>query len=413
MQTPNQSVQSADFDVAAFKAQFPALADPALHYLDNAATSQVPEAVLGRLHRFETSERANVHGGLHRLARAAFSAYEGARAEVAQFINAYRPEEVVFTYGTTSSINLVAHSYGALLGGGDEVVVSVLEHHSNLLPWQQLAQRRGVVLRVLPITPDGCLDLERLTDLVTDRCCLIALTHCSNVTGALTSVGPIVEAARGVGAKVLLDGAQRIPHGPVDVQALGVDFYAFSGHKMFGPTGIGVLWGKLDLLEAMPPFLVGGQMIERVSLTESTFAGPPRRFEAGTPPIAGAVGLGAAVAWLGRQDWPAMAAHEMRLAGRLLDGLAAIRGLRVVGPVDLEKRRGVVSFHVDGIDVRDICRALDQRGVALRCGHHCAQPLMQALGIEATVRASFAPYNDDSDVDALVIGLADGLGRLR
>lgn len=401
--------QTFDLDVARLKGQFPALDRPGLHYLDNAATSQMPEAVLTRLRRFETEERANVHGGVHRLARAASAAYEGARGTVARFINAAALQEVVFTCGATSSINLAAQSYGELLNAGDEVVISVLEHHSNILPWQSLTRRRGVVLRVLPVTPDGRLDLDQLESVVTDRCRLIALTHCSNVTGALTEVDRVVEAARGVGAKVLLDGAQHVPHGPIDVQALGIDFYAFSGHKMFGPTGIGILWGRRTLLEEMPPFMVGGQMIRRVTLNEASFVGPPRRFEAGTPPIAGAVGLGAAVDWMAAQDWVAISAHGLRLTGRLLDGLAAFPRVRIVGPQSLELRRGVVSFHVAGLDTQEICRALDRRGVALRCGHHCAQPLMDAFGLDGTVRASLAPYNDDADVDALLEGLGASL----
>jgi cysteine desulfurase/selenocysteine lyase len=397
------------FDAAAFKAQFPALCDPSLSYLDNAATSQLPQHVLDRLNGFETRERANVHGGVHRLARAALAAYEGARATLARYINAQRPEEVVFTYGATSSINLAAHSFGELLQHGDEVVLSVLEHHSNLLPWQQLAKRRGVVLRFIPVTPEGRMDLGQLDRLVTQKCRLVAVTHCSNVTGTLTDVAPIVQAARAVGARVLLDGAQRVPHGPIDVQALGVDFYALSGHKMFAPTGIGALWARLELLEAMPPFMVGGQMIREVTLEDSSFADPPRKFEAGTPPIeagtppiAGAIGLGAAAAWLGRQDWPAITANELRLTGRMLDGLARTPGARLVGPPGLDQRRGVVSFQLEGHDTETICRLMDRHGVALRSGHHCAQPLLRALGIDSTARASLAPYNTDEDVDAFL-----------
>jgi len=400
------------FDAAQFKLQFPVLRDPTLHYLDNAATSHMPETVLARLNRFETTERANVHGGVHRLAQAALAAYENARADVARYVNAPRPEEIVFTYGATSSINLVAHAFGELLREGNEVVLSVLEHHSNLLPWQLLARRRGVILKFIPMTPDGRMDVERLDAVVTGKCRLIAVTHCSNVTGSLTNVEPIVRAARAVGAKVLLDGAQRVPHGPLDVQALGADFYAFSGHKMFGPTGIGALWARLELLDAMPPFLVGGQMVRQVTLEDSSFADPPRKFEAGTPPIAGAIGLGAATHWLGRQEWPAITAHEMRLTARLLDGLSGFRGVRVIGPQGLHQRRGVVSFHIDGYDTTTICRAMDRHGVALRCGHHCAQPLMQAFGIEAAARASLAPYNTDQDIDAFLEAMDQAIGRV-
>ncbi len=395
------------FDVELFKGQFPILADPGLHYLDNAATAQVPEAVLSALARFETTQRANVHGGVHRLAVAAVGAYESAREAMARYLNAYDTREVIFTYGATSALNLVAESFGESLAEGDEVVLSILEHHSNILPWQKLAARRGVVLQWLPITPDGRLDLSALERVVTDHCRLISVTQGSNVTGAVTEVGRIVEAARSVGAKVVIDGAQRAPHGPVDVQALGIDFYACSGHKMYGPTGIGVLWGRLELLEDMPPFLRGGQMIERVTLDTASFAPPPRRFEAGTPPIAGAVGLGAAARLLLAQDWAAVERHERRLTQALLTGLTAIRGARVIGPLDLHRRGSVVSFEMAGLDAQDICRRLDEIGVALRCGHHCAQPLLRSFGLSGVARASIAPYNTERDIEVLLGGLEE------
>jgi len=398
------------FDAAALKRQVPALADPGLHYLDNAATAQMPEVVLQALRRFEIEARANVHEGLHRRARAATAAFDAARASVARFLNAGSDDEVVFTYGATSSINLLAHSFGELLRPGDEILVSVLEHHSNLVPWQQLAARRGLMLRVLPMTPDGRLDLACLPSLLTERCRLVALTHASNVTGAVTNVGRVVAAARAVGAKVLLDGAQRAPHGPLDLQALGVDFYAFSGHKTYGPTGVGVLWGRRDLLAAMPPFMTGGQMIDTVSTTTATFRPPPRRFEAGTPPIAQAIGLAAALDWMRDLDWRAVDVHEARLTGRLLAGLAALPGVRVLGPTDARARLGVVAFTIEGLDAADICRALDARGIALRGGHHCAQPLMHAFGVRGAARASIAPYTLDADIDALLDGL-EGLIR--
>ncbi|HWM46688.1 MAG TPA: cysteine desulfurase [Xanthobacteraceae bacterium] len=395
------------FDAAALKRQVPGLADPGLHYLDNAATGQMPEVVLEALRRFEIEARANVHEGLHRRARAATAAFDAARASVARFLNA-GSDEVVFTYGATSSINLVAHAFGELLSAGDEILVSVLEHHSNLVPWQQLAARRGLMLRVLPMTPDGRLDLACLPSLLTERCRLVALTHASNVTGAVTNVGRVVAAAHALGAKVLLDGAQRAPHGPLDLHALGVDFYAFSGHKTYGPTGVGVLWGRRDLLAAMPPFMTGGQMIDTVTTTTATFRPPPRRFEAGTPPIAQAIGLAAALDWMRELDWRAVEIHEARLTGRLLAGLAALPGVRVLGPTDARARLGVVTFTIEGLDAADICRALDGRGVALRGGHHCAQPLMQAFGVTGAARASIAPYTLDADIDALL----DGLERL-
>lgn len=274
--TPHQA-----FDAIALKREFPSLADSRLHYLDSAATAQMPDAVLSALRRFELEARANVHEGMHRLARAATHAYDEARARVARFVHAYSADEIAFTYGATSAINLLAYSLGRLLQPGDEILLSVLEHHSNLVPWQELAERRGVILRHLPATPDGRLDLDWLESEVSERCRLVALTHCSNVTGALTDVARVVAAARNVGAKVMLDGAQRAPHGPLDVRSLGVDFYVFSGHKTYGPTGIGVLWGRRELLEALPPFLTGGRMIDEVTLTSASFRAPPRRFEAG------------------------------------------------------------------------------------------------------------------------------------
>jgi cysteine desulfurase/selenocysteine lyase len=395
------------FDAAAIKREFPGLADSRLHYLDNAATAQMPEVVLGALRRFEVEARANVHEGVHRLARAATAAYDEARNRVARFLHAYSAEEILFTYGATSSINLVAFSFGALLEPGDEILLSVLEHHSNLVPWQKLAERRGVVLRFLPMTGDGRLDLDWLDSELTERCRLVALTHCSNVTGAITDVARVVAAARGVGAKVMLDGAQRAPHGPVDVRRLGVDFYAFSGHKTYGPTGIGVLWGRRELLAAMPPFMTGGQMIDQVTLTDASFRAPPRRFEAGTPPIAAAVGLGAAVDFMQALDWRAIQSHELRLTRCLLDGLAAMRGVRVLGPVDTHDRRGVVSFAVEGFSAEEVCRHLDSHGVALRGGYHCAQPLLRAFGVDGAARASLAPYSLDGDIDALFAGLED------
>jgi len=395
------------FDASSLKLEFPGLVDPGLHYLDSAATAQMPEVVLNALRRFEVEARANVHEGMHRRARAATDAYREARARVARFLHANSDQEIIFTYGTTSSINLLAHSFGRLLEPGDEILLSVLEHHSNLVPWQELANRRGVVLRFLPMTPEGRLDLGCLSAELTDRCRLVALTHCSNVTGALTDVPRIVAAARAVGAKVMLDGAQAAPHGPLDVSKLDVDFYAFSGHKTYGPTGIGVLWGRGELLERMPPFMTGGQMIEEVTLTMATFRPPPRRFEAGTPPIGAAIGLGTALDWMQALDWDAVRAHELRLTSRLIDGLAATAGVRVLGPVDTRDRRGVVAFAIAGISAEEICRFLDSKGVALRGGYHCAQPLLRAFGVEGAARASLAPYSVDADVEALLEGVED------
>ena len=403
--------ESDEFNAAAVKREFPGLVDFRLHYLDNAATAQMPEVVLSAMRQFELEARANVQEVVHRLGRAATAAYDLARQRVGRFLHAYSVDEIVFTYGTTSSINLMTFSLGDSFRPVDEILLSVLEHHSNLVPWQKLAERRGVVLRFLPVSPDGRLELDALQRELTDRCRLVALTHCSNVTGAMTDVSRVVVAARAVGAKVMLDGAQRAPHGPIDVRELGIDFYAFSGHKTYGPTGIGVLWGRREWLTDMPPFMTGGQMIDRVSLRHASFRSPPRRFEAGTPPIAAAIGLGAALDFMQGLDWQAVQSHELRLTRRLLDGLAVLKGVRVIGPIDVRDRRGVVSFAVEGFSAEEVCRHMDERGVALRGGYHCAQPLFSALGIDGAARASLAPYSLDGDVDALLDGLEELISR--
>lgn len=398
---------SGRFDPAILKQEFPGLADPRLHYLDSAATAQMPAVVLHAMHRFEVEARANVHERLHARARAATDAYYQARARIARFLHANSDQEVVFTYGTTSSINLVARTFGYWLKPGDEIMLSILEHHSNLVPWITLAEQRGIILRFLPMTSEGRLDLDRLDSVLTDRCRLVALTHCSNVTGAVTDVARIVARARAVGARIMLDGAQRAPHGPLDVRELEVDFYAFSGHKSYGPTGIGVLWGRYELLDAMAPFMTGGQMVEEVTMTKAVFRSPPRRFEAGTPPIGAAIGLGVALDWMETFDWPAIWDHERRLTRRLIDGLAAIAGVWVLGPNGTHDRRGVVSFVIEGASAEEICRFVDERGVALRGGHHCAQPLLRAFGVEGAARASLAPYSIDADIDALLNAVED------
>lgn len=405
------------FDIPRLRTEFPILmrppGSPPLHYLDNAATSQMPEAVIDAVAWFDTHSRANVLRGVHQLAERATIAYGEARAAMARYLGVADADEIVFTSGTTGAINLVARSFGETLQAGDEIVVSEIEHHSNLIPWQMLRDRRGIVLRVLPVTEEGRLDLTALERAVTAKCRLIAVTHVSNVTGAVSDVPAIVAAAKAVGAKVLLDGAQRAPHGPVDLPGLGVDFYALSSHKMFGPTGIGVLWARRAILEAMPPLFGGGEMIRTVSLEKATWAAVPHKFEAGTPPITQAVGLGAAVEWLLMLDWPAVSEHEMRLTQLVLDGLSTIKDVRVLGPSGLQGRVGVISFSVEGAHPHDICQILDRRGVALRGGHHCAQPLMERFGVAGTTRASLALYNDDSDVDALIDGLGEAMRVLR
>lgn len=397
------------FDVAAVRAQFPILnqrADglPPLYYLDNGATAQMPEAVLAAIQAHETTARSNVHRSVHRLAEAATRAYEGARQSMARFVGT-AAEEIIFTSGTTAAINLVAHCFGARLQAGDEVLVSVLEHHSNIVPWQMLRERSGIVLKALPATEDGCIDLDRLDDLVTPRTRLIALTHAANVTGAVTDVARVVEAAQSVGAEVLLDGAQMVPHGPLDVTALGVGFYCFSGHKMFGPNGIGVLRGRSDLLADMPPFMGGGEMIAHVSLDRTRYAEPPMRFEAGTPPITPAIGMAAAAEWLTGQDLAGAEAHLAALTAQAIDGLSAMKGISVIGPSGSKARLPVISFTMDPLHPHDVAQILDSHGVAVRGGHHCAQPFMDSRDVAGTVRASLALYNDADDIDALLHGL--------
>jgi cysteine desulfurase/selenocysteine lyase len=406
---------SKTFDVGAIRRQFPIFARPingrALHYLDNGASAQTPQAVIDAVVAYETTSRANVLRGVHALAEAATELYETARADVARFLGAASPEEVIFTGGCTAAINLVAHSYGQRLKAGDEIVVSELEHHSNIVPWYQLAQRSGAKLVGLPVTPDGRIDVGALSKTVTARTRIVALAHVSNVTGALLDVATVVAAAKSVGAVVLLDGAQRAPHGPIDLPALGVDFYAFAGHKAYAPNGIGALWGRRALLDDMPPFMGGGSMIGRVSLQEITWAPSPRRFEAGTPPIGPAIGLGAACRWMMALDWTAVGAHEMGLTQRMMDGLAAIKGTRLIGPAGLQGRFPVISFTLEGVHPHDTAQILDSHGVAVRAGHHCAQPLMDRLDLPGTTRASIAPYNDAGDVDALLEGVGEALRR--
>jgi cysteine desulfurase / selenocysteine lyase len=375
---------------------------PRVAYLDSGATAQTPDIVLDAVRAFETSARANVKRGVHRLAEAATEAYAKARAQVAAYLSV-PAEEIVFTSGCTAAINLVAQSFGALLNPGDEIAVSELEHHSNIVPWHMLAARSGVKVNFLPVDGEGRIVVQTLSP----RTKLVALAHVSNVTGAVLDVPAILAAAKRVGARVLLDGAQRTPHGPVDIPALGVDFYAFSGHKTFAPHGVGALWAKAELLDAMPPFLGGGEMIANVTTQGFTAAKAPAKFEAGTPPISGAIGLGAACEWLGTLDWAEIAAHELRLTGRLLDGLRAIDGVTVIGPQGLQGRAPVVSFDLADAHPHDICQIMDRHGVALRGGHHCAQPLHAKFDLAGTTRASLALYCEDEDIDLFFAGLAE------
>jgi cysteine desulfurase / selenocysteine lyase len=396
-------------DFARLRGDFPALRQHVhgkpLAYLDNAASAQSPHAVHEATAFQQSLNHANVHRGVHVLSERATAAYEGAREKVRRFVNAASVEEIVFTRGTTESINLVAASYGrATLGPGDEILITWMEHHSNIVPWQLACEATGARLVVAPIRDDGGLDLEAFEACLSERTKIVAVAHVSNALGTLNPLERLIAAARRVGAAVLIDGAQAMPHLRVDVRALDCDFYAFSSHKMFGPTGVGVLYGKRALLDAMPPYQGGGDMILTVSFAGSTYNALPYKFEAGTPNITGVVGLGAAVEYLERIDFAALAAHEhalLRDASERL--LAEVPGSTIIGTA--EPKASVLSFVVDGIHAHDLGTVVDREGVAIRTGHHCAMPVMERFGVAATARASFAFYNNRSDVDRLITGL--------
>ena len=398
------------YDVERVRADFPILFQPVhgkpLIYLDSAASSQKPAAVIDALDAYYRTSNANIHRGVYWLSEQATAAYEGAREKVARFINARDTRECIFVRNTTEALNLVAQSWGrANLGPGDTVVLTVLEHHSNIVPWQLIAAERGATLRWIDIDDQGRLRLDDLDRyLATGRVKLVGVTHVANALGTVNSIAEITARAHAAGALVLLDGAQSVPHMPVDVQALDVDFLAFSGHKMLGPMGIGVLWGRRALLEAMPPFLGGGDMIRTVTLEDSTWADLPAKFEAGTPSVADAVGLGAAIDYLGDLGMDAVRAHERELVEYALERLPGVPDLTLYGP-EGEDRGGVISFTLADVHPHDIASILDTEGVAVRAGHHCAQPLMHRLGVDATARASFYVYNTTEDVDRLADSL--------
>lgn len=390
------------------RSQFPALAQEVnghpLVYLDNAATTQKPKAVLDALNHYYRADNANVHRAAHALSGRATRAFEDARETVVRFINAPRSHEVIWTRGTTEAINLVAHSWGmSELKAGDEIILSTLEHHANIVPWQLVAQRTGAVIRVIPLDERGDLDLAAYRAMLGPRTRLVSVAHVSNALGTVNPVKEIVAAAKAAGALTLIDGAQAVAHLEVDVQAIGCDFYAFSGHKLYGPTGIGVLWGRTELLERMPPWQAGGEMIDRVSFSSTTFNTLPFKFEAGTPHIAGAIGLAAAIDFVMEQDRGVLASHEAALSDYLVAGLQQVSGLRLVG--EPGQRAGAVSFLLRDIHPQDAATLLDMQGIALRVGHHCAMPLMESLGIGGTMRASLACYNNRDDVDALLAAL--------
>ena len=376
-----------------------------LVYFDNAATSQKPESVIRAMDDYYRRYNANVHRGVHTLSEEATAAFESAREKVAKFIHAPSARQIIFTRGATESINLVAYTWGrANLKPGDEVLITAMEHHANIVPWQIMQAQLGFTLRHVPITDQGLLDLDALPGLLSERTKLFCFVHASNVVGTINPVRELVAAARAVGAKVLIDGAQSVPHMPVDVQALDADFFAFSSHKMCGPTGMGVLYGKRDLLEAMPPFMGGGDMIREVTLSGSKWNSVPYKFEAGTPAIAEAIGLGAAVDYLQEVGMAWVHAHEREITHYAYDRMAKVEGLRILGPGP-EARGGLIAFTLEGVHPHDISAILDRSGVAVRAGHHCAQPLHDRLGVHASARASFYLYNTLAEVDVLVDAL--------
>jgi len=420
-----------DFDPAVIKKDFPILARQVrngrdLVYLDSAATSQKPATVLDAERSFYENTNAAVHRGVHQLAEEATDAYEAARKKIAHLVGA-KPNDLVFTKNATEAINLVAYAFTNatmlasqgqtltpetgrfLLRPGDEILVTEMEHHANLVPWQQVCAKTGATLRWLPVTDEGLLDLSQLNELVNPRTRVVALVHASNVLGTINPVRQIAERAHQVGAMVLVDACQSVPHIPVDVEDLGADFVTWSAHKMLGPTGLGFLWARGELLAGMPPFITGGSMIEKVTMRESTFAAPPKRFEAGTPMAAQAVGTAAAVDYLSALGLSDVAAHDETLTAYALDKLGSVQGLDIVGPKSPSGRIGAISFVIEGIHPHDVGQVLDDEGIAVRTGHHCAWPLMQRFGVPATTRASFYVYNQLSDVDALV----DGLQRVK
>ncbi|UXR70047.1 cysteine desulfurase [Staphylococcus sp. IVB6246] len=402
-------VADTQLDVKAIIQDFPILEQKVngkrLAYLDSTATSQKPKQVIEALDDYYERYNSNVHRGVHTLGSLATDSYEGARETVRQFIHAQYFEEIVFTRGTTASINLVAHSYGdANIQEGDEIVVTEMEHHANIIPWQQLAKRKGATLKFIPMTEDGELTIEAVKETITDKTKIVAVAHVSNVLGTINDMKAIAEVAHAHGAIISVDGAQSAPHMKIDVQELDVDFYSFSGHKMLGPTGIGVLYGKRQHLQNMEPIEFGGDMIDFVGLYESTWTDLPTKFEAGTPLIAQAIGLKAAIEYIEAIGFDAIHAHEQELTQYAYEQMSQIEGIDIYGPA-VDKRAGVITFNMDDVHPHDVATALDTEGVAVRAGHHCAQPLMKWLNVSSTARASFHIYNTKEDVDQLIEGL--------
>lgn len=411
--TPN-TVAKVDF--ASIRSDFPLLQGSMngqpLVFLDSAASSQKPQIVLDALEQYYETQNANVHRGVYQLSQQATDAYEAGRRAVQRFINAEHEHEIILVRGTTEAINLVASSYGRkFLEEEDEILISAMEHHSNIVPWQMIAEQTGAVLKVIPVNDQGELIMEEFDQLLTEKTKIVAIVHVSNSLGTINPVEEIIEKAHALNVPVLVDGAQAIPHMKVDVQALDADFYVFSAHKLFGPTGIGILYGKEDLLNAMPPYQGGGEMIDRVTFEKTTYNHLPHKFEAGTPDISGSVGLGAAIEYVEKIGHEAIARYEQELLGYATDQLKAIEGIRIIG--EAENKASVISFLLDGTHPYDVGTILDKLGVAVRTGHHCTQPLMDRYGIPGTIRASFSFYNNKEDIDRLVAGVKRAAKMLR
>ncbi len=408
MKVAHEITTGEAFDVSKIRADFPILKQKVhgkpLVYFDNGATSQKPQIVIDTLNRYYSAENSNIHRGVHCLSERATAAYEAARDTIKNFVNARSEQEIIFVRGATEAINLVAQSYGrAFLKAGDEIIVSAMEHHSNIVPWQMLCEQSGARLRVIPINHDGELVLDEYRRLLNEKTKFVSVTHVSNALGTIVPVKEIVRLAHERKVPVMVDGAQAVPHLKVDVQELGCDFYAFSGHKLFGPTGVGVLYGRLELLDAMPPYQGGGDMISLVTFEKTHYNVLPYKFEAGTPHIAGGIGLAAAIDYLSGLNWERIAAHEQDLLEYATFALSNIDGLRIIGTA--REKVGVISFVFDHVHAHDVGTILDQEGVAVRAGHHCAMPVMQRFGVPATTRASFALYNTREEIDILVKGI--------
>ena len=405
---PLPTVTAKPFDVQRIREDFPILKQiingKPLVYLDNAATSQKPRAVIDAMNRYYMEENSNIHRGVHYLSELATQSYEAARIKIQRHINAAHPQEVIFVRGTTEAINLVAHSYGRYnFKAGDEIIISAMEHHSNIVPWQLLRDEKDIAIRIIPINDKGELFIDKYEKMFNERTKLVAVVHVSNVLGTINPVKEMIEIAHRNSVPVLVDGAQAVPHMLVDVQDLDCDFYAFSGHKMYGPTGVGVLFGKLNLLEAMPPYQSGGDMIRSVSFEKTIYNDLPHKFEAGTPNIAGGVGMGATIDYINQIDYDAAIQHEHRLMIYATEALLTIKGLRIIGTA--KEKSSAISFVLENIHPHDIGTILDDDGIAIRTGHHCAQPLMKCFEVPATARASFGIYNTKEEIDALVKGI--------